>query len=182
MTSSCNPLWKDNEVCCVSSKSDGFDIRYVGLEPPLSLLCCRIISCYIGQCFNSMSHGRYNCNYKSVILKHMSKIGISSISRAIALRESHRTDDWLLNIGLGNGLVPSGNKPLHEPMLDQMVSLGHNELMRLDHTGGYHLTQQAICNNIKLIIVWHFYIVFFTYLFYKLHFICCIMSQKGCHT
>ena len=48
----------------------------------------------------------------------MSKIGISSISRAIALRESHKTDDWLLNIGLGNGLVPSGNKPLHEPMLD----------------------------------------------------------------
>ena len=24
---------------------------------------------------------------------------------------------WLVNIGSGNGLVPSGNKPLPEPML-----------------------------------------------------------------
>ena len=36
-------------------------------------------------------------------------------------------------ISPGNGLVPSGNKPLPEPMLTQifvtiMVSLGHNEL------------------------------------------------------
>ena len=34
------------------------------------------------------------------------------------------------NIGSGNGLVPSGNKPLPEPMLTQichpMASLGHN--------------------------------------------------------
>ena len=40
---------------------------------------------------------------------------------------------WLVNIGLGNGLVPSGNKPLPEPMLTQIfvtvsMSLGHNEL------------------------------------------------------
>ena len=26
---------------------------------------------------------------------------------------------WQVNIGLGNGLVPSGNKPLPEPMLTQ---------------------------------------------------------------
>ena len=37
------------------------------------------------------------------------------------------TDD-IVNIGSGNGLVPSGNKPLPEPMLTQMVYLGHNEL------------------------------------------------------
>ena len=40
---------------------------------------------------------------------------------------------WSVNIGSGNGLVPSGNKPLPEPMLtkifvDHMVSLGPNEL------------------------------------------------------
>ena len=39
---------------------------------------------------------------------------------------------WSVNIDSGNGLVPSGNKPLPEPMLTQicchMVSLGHNEL------------------------------------------------------
>ena len=38
----------------------------------------------------------------------------------------------MVNIGSGNGLVPSGSKPLPEPMLTQicrhMVSLGHNEL------------------------------------------------------
>ena len=44
------------------------------------------------------------------------------------------TPHWLLvKIGSGNGLVPSGNKPLHEPMLTQifvaMWSLGRNELM-----------------------------------------------------
>ena len=41
--------------------------------------------------------------------------------------------DHLVNIGSGNGLVPSGNKPLSEPMLTQicrhMTSLGHNELV-----------------------------------------------------
>ena len=42
---------------------------------------------------------------------------------------------WSVNIGSGNGLVLSGNKPLHEPMLTQisvacrhMVSLGHSDL------------------------------------------------------
>ena len=41
-----------------------------------------------------------------------------------------------INIGSGNGLVPSGNKPLPEPMLTQdlchhMASLGHNVLSYL---------------------------------------------------
>ena len=39
---------------------------------------------------------------------------------------------WSVNIGSGNGLVPSGNKLLPEQMLIQicrhMASLGHNEL------------------------------------------------------
>ena len=43
------------------------------------------------------------------------------------------TPHWsLVNIGSGNGLVPSGNKPLPEPMLTQicrhMASLCHNVL------------------------------------------------------
>ena len=40
---------------------------------------------------------------------------------------------WSVSIGSGNGLVPSGNKPLPEPMLTQicrhMASLGLNELI-----------------------------------------------------
>ena len=40
---------------------------------------------------------------------------------------------WLyIDIGSGNGLLPSGNKPLSEPMLTEIyvyiASLGHNEL------------------------------------------------------
>ena len=40
---------------------------------------------------------------------------------------------WSVDIGSGDGLVPSGNKPSPEPMLTQicchMASLGHNELI-----------------------------------------------------
>ena len=36
---------------------------------------------------------------------------------------------WEVNIGSGNGLVPSGTKPLPEPMLAHIyVIIGHNEL------------------------------------------------------
>ena len=39
---------------------------------------------------------------------------------------------WSVNIGSGNGLVPSGSKPLPEPMLTQicrnMASLGRSGL------------------------------------------------------
>ena len=42
--------------------------------------------------------------------------------------ECHRIPHWwYINIGTGNGLVPSGNKPLSEPMMTQ-ISPGHNEL------------------------------------------------------
>ena len=44
----------------------------------------------------------------------------------------------IFNIGSGNGLVPSGNKPLHEPMLAKfyvtichMASQGHNGLIEI---------------------------------------------------
>ena len=49
--------------------------------------------------------------------------------------ECHWLHKWSVNIGSGNGLVLSGNKPLSAPMLIQvsddphMVSLGQNELM-----------------------------------------------------
>ena len=35
---------------------------------------------------------------------------------------------WQVNIVSGNGLVPTGNKPLHEPMLTQIYVKGnHNQ-------------------------------------------------------
>ena len=41
--------------------------------------------------------------------------------------------EWLVIIGSGNGFVPSGTKPLPEPVLTlvlwyNMASIGHNEL------------------------------------------------------
>ena len=37
------------------------------------------------------------------------------------------THEWLANIGSANGVVPSGNKPLAEPMLTQIhVAMQHH--------------------------------------------------------
>ena len=57
---------------------------------------------------------------------------------------------WLVNIGSGNGLVPSSNKPLPEPVLTQpschhMVSLGHNEFKGLITVGSYGNHTRVIC-------------------------------------
>ena len=60
--------------------------------------------------------------------------------------ESHKCE---VNIGSGNDLVPSGNKPLPEPMLTQIIdtftSLGPNVLglkvydilQSIDHLNGF---------------------------------------------
>ena len=60
---------------------------------------------------------------------------------------------WAVSIGSGNGLVPSGNKPLPEPMLTQichhMASLGHNELT---HYG------LKTYNGVKFLVINEFFI------------------------
>ena len=54
---------------------------------------------------------------------------------------------WYVNIGSGNGLMSSGNKPLPQPMLTQivniMMSLGHNELICSPRPWG-HKPLQAV--------------------------------------
>ena len=41
--------------------------------------------------------------------------------------ECHKHHWWLVNVGSGNGLVPSGNKPLPEPMLTQFcITIWHH--------------------------------------------------------
>ena len=41
--------------------------------------------------------------------------------------DNHWTSLMVVNIDLGNGLVPSGNKPLPEPMLTQIfVAIWHH--------------------------------------------------------
>ena len=83
--------------------------------------------------FNSLAPGKFEWNFRYVIfqmdfsdwrLRHLlwncPNIHVTGLHW------------WSVNVGSGNGLVPSGNKPLPEPMLTQisrhMVSLGHNEL------------------------------------------------------
>ena len=58
------------------------------------------------------------------------------------------------NIGSGNGLVPSGNKPLPEPMLAMtqiscchMASLGHNELSLIPAWISNHMPSK-VCDRI----------------------------------
>ena len=62
-------------------------------------------------------------------LRFISRMDISGPSRAIALRwiRQHPISVYLVNIGLGRGLVPSGSKPLPGPMLIHIyVAIGRH--------------------------------------------------------
>ena len=84
---------------------------------------------------NSLAPGKFEWKFRYVIFKRILVIDGWGISSEIALIWlSLGLHWWSVNIGSGNGLVPSGNKPLPKPMLTQiswrhMVSLGHNELI-----------------------------------------------------
>ena len=89
-------------------------------------------------CFNlrnSLAPERCNCGLQVVIFKLISRMDISSISPEIGLNwtpHDHFDDKSTLH-DLGNGLVPSGNKPLPESMFaeicDHLASLGHSQLI-----------------------------------------------------
>ena len=55
------------------------------------------------------------CNLKWIIFKIISQIDIVPVK--LTSGEATRSHWWLINIRSGNGLVPSGNKPLPKPML-----------------------------------------------------------------
>ena len=59
-------------------------------------------------------------DYKSTLSEHMLLIKFMSISREITLKWMPQDTSDEVNIGSGNDLVPSGNKPLPEPMLIQI--------------------------------------------------------------
>ena len=98
--------------------------------------CRQAASHYLGQCWprsqspygvtrpqwvNSLAPGIFKWNFVEIILKIISVIHGWGISFEIALRWMPLDIySWEVNIGLGNGLVPSGNKPLPEPMLTQI--------------------------------------------------------------
>ena len=70
--------------------------------------------------FNSMAPGRCGSIFKSVISEHLLSIQFTSISYEITLRWMPQNTLDYVNIGSGNGLVSSDNKPLPEAMLNQI--------------------------------------------------------------
>ena len=71
---------------------------------------------------NSLAPGRSECDSKNVIFNVVLLIGIFRSSHDNALRRMpHDPIDDKSTFGSGNGLVPSGNKPLTDPMLTQFL-------------------------------------------------------------
>ena len=71
--------------------------------------------------FNSLTPGRCGNDFKLEISEHILQGYVHehflwNCSQAIAIEYF----SWHVNIGSGNGLVPSGNKPLPPPMLTQI--------------------------------------------------------------
>ena len=64
-----------------------------------------------------MDPGRWGRNLELVIVKLISKIDILSILVKLPSGDMCKTSLMIVNIGSGNGLVPSGTKPLPKPML-----------------------------------------------------------------
>ena len=74
-----------------------------------------------GPAINSMAPGKFEWNFTNVIFKQIVVIDDWGICCEIVLLWiSLDFKWWSVNIGSGNGLVPSGNKLLPEPMLTQI--------------------------------------------------------------
>ena len=75
----------------------------------------------LGVNINSLAPGKFEWKFRYVIFKWILVIDGWSISCEIALIWMPLgLHWWSVNIGSGNGLVTSGNKPLPEPMLTQI--------------------------------------------------------------
>ena len=68
---------------------------------------------------NSLAPGRCCCNRKLINFKVISSIDLEHILCNYLQVNATRPHLWLVKLGSDNGLVPSGNKPLPEPMLTQ---------------------------------------------------------------
>ena len=77
--------------------------------------------------FISLAPGRFACNFREIIFKLIWVVDGWGISCETALTWlSLDLIDNKSNIGSGNGLVPSGNKPLTEPMLKFYITIWRN--------------------------------------------------------
>ena len=73
---------------------------------------------YMVLSINSLSPRRCDSNSKSMIFK-IYRIVAPTVWNS-SLVNAKKPHQWEVNIGSGNGLVPSGNKPLPEPILTQI--------------------------------------------------------------
>ena len=65
---------------------------------------------------------------------------------------------WEVNIGSGNRLVPSGNKPLPEPMLTHMISMLPCGIMRsqwVSVTDVFLLQLRVVSWNLDVVVSWN---------------------------
>ena len=101
----------------------------------------------MGRWANSLAPGRCGSNFKSTIIKLITEYSSLGTHCEMDGSQVNATEPhhWDVNIVSGNGLVPSGNKPLPEPMFTQisgchhMVSLSPIELTWL-RQNGQHFT------------------------------------------
>ena len=90
---------------------------------------CRLLPARVERCLTHWPLGNWNeilgKSFKNWLMAEVSLVILPS-------DECYWTLVMIINIGSGNGVVPSGTKPLPEPMLTRsvhlMASLGHNEL------------------------------------------------------
>ena len=87
------------------------------------------IECYaVCSHINSLSPGRSACDFECVNFKHSLGIDLEYSSKYCTGINTIGSCWYWVNIGSGNGLVPSGNKPLPEPILTQIyVTMWHHQ-------------------------------------------------------
>ena len=101
---------------------------------------------------NSLAPGKFEWNFSYVIFKRILVIDGWDISCEIFLLWISMDLKWRsVNIGSGNGLVPSGNKPLPEPMLTQISLVTRPQwVKRVPAWVGLFISVQAYAMNDKV--------------------------------
>ena len=96
-------------------------------------------------CINSLAPGIYvsNCKNELWITCYVLRSWILLVHYSLVNTTEHL--GWRVNIGSGNGLVPSGNKPLPEAMLTQIyVAIFHNSVTFYGHRSAFDNNMYAM--------------------------------------
>ena len=101
-------IWNSTQTYLAQILTDAILIRFQNFK--------------ISHKFNSLAPGKFEWNFRYVILKWMdfSNSWLRNLLWNCPSMNVTGLNWWSVNIGSGNGLVPSGNKPLPEPMLTKI--------------------------------------------------------------